>query len=394
MIVLGLMSGTSVDGVDAAIVEIEGEPPRLSVRLRHFTTIPFSPEQRRAIFRLFSPETSRVDVICAMNFRLGAWFADAALQAIAQAGLTPDQIDLVGSHGQTIHHLVGEDAPTPSTLQIGEAAVIAERTGVTTVADFRVADVAAGGQGAPLVSYVDWLLLRHPHLNRAAQNIGGIGNVTWLPAESSSAPPISFDTGPGNMLIDAAVAHVTRGAQRYDEDGRIAARGRVHEKLLAELLAHPYLHQRPPKTAGREQFGAEFTASLWPRAQALGLSGPDLVATLTAFTAESIVRAYRDFLPAFPDEIILSGGGALNPTLTAMLRQRAAPARVRRSDELGLPTDAKEAIAFAVLAYETIHRRPGNLPACTGARHPVILGKITPASPGGRGERHYDRFNL
>ena len=377
MMVLGLMSGTSVDGVDAAIVEIAGAPPHLAVSLRHFTSIPFTPAQRQAIFQLFSPESSRVDLICAMNFRMGEWFAQAALQAIAQAGLTPDQIDLIGSHGQTIYHQVGEDVDTPSTLQIGEAAVIAERTGVTTVADFRVADVAAGGQGAPLVSYVDWLLLRHPRLNRAAQNIGGIGNVTWLPAASSSGQPLSFDTGPGNMLIDAAVAHITHGAQTYDEDGRMAARGRVHPRLLARLLAHPYLQKSPPKTAGREQFGAEFAASLWPQADALGLAGPDLVATLTAFTAESIARAYHDFLPTVPDEVILAGGGALNPTLVAMLRQHLAPARVLLSDDLGLPADAKEAIAFAVLAYETFHGRPGNLPACTGARHPAILGKIT-----------------
>jgi len=378
MIVLGLMSGTSVDGVDAAVVEITGAPPALSAHLRHFTTVSFTTEQREAVFRLFSPESSRVDSICSMNFRLGEWFAAAALQAIAEAGLTPEQVDLIGSHGQTIYHQVGKDADPPSTLQIGEAAVIAERTGVTTVADFRVADVAAGGQGAPLVSYVDWLLLRHPRLNRAAQNIGGIGNVTYLPAEASSDQPLSFDTGPGNMLIDAAVAYITRQAQTYDRDGQIAARGQVHERFLAELMAHPYLQKQPPKTAGREQFGADFARSLWSRAAALGVNGPDLIATLTAFTAASIERAYRNFLPAFPDEIILAGGGAYNPTLVAMIRQRVVPARVLRSDEVGLPADAKEAIAFAVLAYETIHGRSGNLPACTGASHPVILGKITP----------------
>ena len=378
MLILGLMSGTSVDGIDVAIVDVTGAPPALSVHLRHFTTIPFTPEQRQAIFRLFSPETGRVDVICAMNFRLGQWLADAALQAIAQAGLTPAQVDLIGSHGQTIYHQVGEDAETPSTLQIGEAAVIAERTGVTTVSDFRVADVAAGGQGAPLVSYVDWLLLRDAHLHRAAQNIGGIGNVTYLPAENAPEQPLSFDTGPGNMLIDATVTRITHGVQAYDEDGRLAAQGRVHEGWLAALLAHPYLHQPLPKTAGREQFGAEFAAEVWAQAEALGLSGPDRVATLTAFTAASIARAYRDFLPTFPDEMILSGGGAYNPTLVNMLRQRLKPARVRLSDEFGLPADAKEAMAFAVLAYETFHARPGNLPSCTGARHPAILGKITP----------------
>ncbi len=381
MLILGLMSGTSVDGIDAAIVEIEGAPPHLAVKLRHFTTIPFTPAQREAIFQLFSPETSRVDLICAMNFRMGEWFANAALQAIAQAGLTPAQIDLIGSHGQTIYHQVGEDATIDSTLQIGEAAVITERTGVTTVADFRVADVAAGGQGAPLVSYVDWLLLRHPHQHRAVQNIGGIGNVTYLPAQTSSNSPLSFDTGPGNMLIDAAVTYTTRGAQTYDNNGELAACGQVHQDFLAQLMTHPYLQRHPPKTAGREQFGHEFAMSLWARADAIKLQGPSLIATITAFTAASIAQAYHDFLPVFPDEVILAGGGANNPTLVAMLRQQLAPAQVLRSDALGLPADAKEAIAFAVLAYETLHGRPGNLPVFTGARHPAILGNITPAPP-------------
>jgi anhydro-N-acetylmuramic acid kinase len=380
MNVIGLMSGTSVDGVDAAVVEIDGAPPHLSVELLSFTFVPFDSDQRARIFALFDPATATVDRICHMNFAIGEWFAAATLQAIAEAGLMPAGVDLIGSHGQTIYHAVGQDSPVRSTLQIGEAAVIAGRTGITTVSDFRVADVAAGGQGAPLVSYVDWLLLRHPSQARAVQNIGGIANVTYLPPGDDPAGVLAFDTGPGNMLIDYAAGQVTAGARAFDRDGLLAARGQVDERLLAELMAHPYLAQPPPKTTGREQFGVTFGAEVWARARAQGLSGQDLVATLTAFTATSIADAYRRFLPQMPGEAILGGGGADNPALVAMLRQRLAPTRVTAHEAVGLSTKAKEAVAFAVLAYETIHGRPGNLPSCTGARTQKVLGKITPGA--------------
>jgi anhydro-N-acetylmuramic acid kinase len=386
MKVVGLMSGTSADGVDAAVVEIRGAPPNLSVELLSFTFVPFDAKQRAILFALFDPATGTVDHICQANFVIGEWFAAAALKAIEEAGLAPADVALIGSHGQTIYHAVGKDAPVKSTLQIGEAAVIAARTGITAVADFRVADVAAGGQGAPLVSYVDWLLLRHPTRVRAVQNIGGIANMTYLPpgddpSASLRAGPdavLAFDTGPGNMLIDDAASRATAGALAFDRDGLLAARGRVDEALLAELLAHPYLAQLPPKTTGREQFGAAFGAEVWARARERGVRGEDVVATLTAFTAASIADAYRRFLPHPPDEVILGGGGASNPTLVAMLRDRLAPAAVTSHEAVGFSSDAKEAMAFSVLAYETIHCRPGNLPRCTGATRRVVLGTITP----------------
>jgi anhydro-N-acetylmuramic acid kinase len=384
MKVVGLMSGTSADGVDAAVVEICGRPPELSVRLLSFLTVPFDARRRAQIFALFEPATGSVDRICHMNFAIGEWFAQAALQAIAQAGLSPADVDLIGSHGQTIYHAVEAGSPVRSTLQIGEAAVIAARTGITTVADFRVADVAHGGQGAPLVSYVDWLLLRHPQRCRAIQNIGGIANVTFLPPDLDPAAVIAFDTGPGNMLIDDAASRATGGTQTLDQDGALAAQGRVDGALLAEWLAHPFLSLPPPRTAGREQFGTSLGAQMWAQGMARGLRATDVVATVTALTAASIADAYRRFLPRMPDEVILGGGGASNPVLVATLGERLAPARVITHDALGLSSDAKEALAFAVLAYESIHGRPGNLPGCTSAEVPTVLGKITPGKNYGR----------
>ncbi len=378
MNVIGLMSGTSADGVDAAVVEICGAPPGLSVTLRSFACVPYDAEQRAQIFELFDPPTGTVDRICQANFRIGEWFAEAALRAIEQAGLSPHEIDLIGSHGQTIYHAVGEDVKLKSTLQIGEAAVIAARTGITTVADFRVADVAAGGQGAPLTSYVDWLLLRHPTVARSVQNIGGIANVTYLPPGDDSDGVLAFDTGPGNMLIDDAVRRATALRQTFDRDGRLAAQGEVDDRLLGELMAHPYLAAPPPKTTGREQFGAALGLEIWERAQSRGLSSVDVIATLTAFTAASIADAHVRLLPRMPEEIILGGGGASNPVLVDMLRRRLSPARVLTHEAIGLSSDAKEAVAFAILAYEAIHGRPGNLPTCTGARSHTVLGKIVP----------------
>lgn len=370
-LVIGLMSGTSVDGIDAALVRIQGGGPGVKLHTEHFATYPFEPAVREAIFTLFRPETAHVAQICQMNFVLGEVFAQAALQLMADAGVKREQVDLIGSHGQTVWHepnpVDAAGISTRSTLQIGEPAVIAERTGVVTVADFRVRDIAAGGQGAPLVPYLDYCLLRHDKLNRATQNIGGIGNVTYLPAGCGAEEIRAFDTGPGNMIIDALCSELF--GLSFDRDGAIAATGRVDEALLAELMAHPYLAQQPPKTTGRELFGVQFARQLTRRA-----APADLVATATAFTARSIADSYRRFLGPV-DEVMVGGGGARNPVLMRMLAEALPDSRVMTHEAVGINSDAKEAIAFAVLANDCVLGLTTNVPGATGGR-PAVLGKV------------------
>lgn len=374
MRVIGLMSGTSADGVDAALVELQGAPPFLRWRLLQHTFVPYPPELRAELFACFQPAQGTVDRLCALNVALGEFFAEAALRCMNDAQLDADAVDLIGSHGQTLWHIPGR-----ATLQLGEASVIAERTGVPVVSNFRARDIAAGGQGAPLVAYVDVLLLSHPTLARTALNVGGIANFTYLPPTTSNEQPFAFDSGPGNVLIDAAVQRLTKGAWLFDRGGSIAASAQPDLVLLEELLQHPYFRQSPPKTTGRELFGTALVDEIWQKALQRGLSGERVVATLTLLTARTIAEAHHRFLPRLPKQVLVSGGGVRNATLMRWLAELLAPAEVLPTDAVGLPAAAKEAIAFAVLAYETWHGRPGNLPSATGARQAVILGQITPA---------------
>ena len=376
MIGIGLMSGTSADSIDAACVRFEGAPPRLDWELLSFVTLPMTAELRQEIFAAFRPETGTVDKLCQLNFTLGEWFAKASLEAVKAANLTPAQVDFIGSHGQTVWHIPPNSGEgVASTLQLGNPAVIAERTGITVVSDFRSRDMAAGGQGAPLVPFVDNLLLSHPTLSRAVQNIGGIGNVTWLPA-GGAGEAFGFDTGPGNMLLDRAAEVLTQGQMHCDMDGKMAFAGNVQENFLQKWMSEePYFTRKPPKSTGRELFGVQ-RCDVYLKEMA-GLSKEDILATLTAFTARSTAEAYKNFLPALPDEVLLCGGGARNPAIAAMLQKELPTSRIGRTEDAGLPGDSKEAVAFAVLGYETMNRRPGNLPAATGASGPVVLGSIT-----------------
>ncbi|MFN8379015.1 MAG: anhydro-N-acetylmuramic acid kinase [Anaerolineae bacterium] len=371
--VIGLISGTSADGIDVAWCEIDGAPPRLTARIVRGLTVPYSPDLRERVLRAMRPGGADAQALAVLNVEIGKAFAQAALQ------LDTSNADLIGSHGQTVWHQVEPDGHVTATLQIGEAAEIAEGTGLTVVNNLRARDIAAGGQGAPLVSYLDWLLLRHETRWRAVQNIGGIGNVTFLPPlNAPDAPLIGFDTGPGNALLDNLVGLMSNHRLHYDANGAWAAQGQADKGWLATLLDHPYFRQPPPKTTGRELFSLDMASQLWKEGQQRGLDEASILATVTALTAESICAAYRDFSPAPIGEAILAGGGRLNHTLVEMIRQRLDPVPVSLSDNSGMDGDFKEALLCAVLAYETWHNRVGCLPEQTGAAHASVLGQITP----------------
>jgi anhydro-N-acetylmuramic acid kinase len=372
MIVIGLMSGTSMDALDAALVEFDAQNDALRLTIHDFAMQPYDAALREQVRGILPPHTGSTADVCALNVLLGEAFASAAL---ALAGRAPDEIALIASHGQTVYHQVAPGA-VRSTLQLGAPAVLAERTGCTVVADFRPRDIAAGGQGAPLVPYLDVLLLHDDRLNRASQNIGGMGNVTYVPA---AGPLLAFDTGPGNVLIDEAVRLSSDGALHYDRDGAMAARGDVDDWLVQRWLAHPFFHQPPPKSTGREQWGPREARAYVEEAVGRGLGADDVVATLTAFAARSIAHAYAAFLGPV-DEVVVGGGGARNPTLMAMLGAALPHVEVRPTDDLGLHAEAKEAVAFALLGYATVHGWSNNVPAATGATHPVVLGSITPGA--------------
>lgn len=385
---LGLMSGTSADGIDIALVRISGPARSPHARLVAFADFSYPSAVRATVLRLANGASTTSREISQLNFRLGELFAGAALHACKRFGVSLKRVALIGSHGQTIYHqgaaspLLG--APTSSTLQIGEPAVIAQRTGITTVADFRPADMAAGGQGAPLVPFVDYLLYRHPRVGRIALNIGGISNLSVIPAAASPRDVFAFDTGPGNMIIDALAAHFSRGRLRFDRNAALARRGHLDGSLLRQLLAHPFFRKPPPKSAGREEFGAECTARLMALAKRGRVAPVDVIHTATAFTAATIAQACERFVLRRERrirEIVVAGGGARNPLLIAYLAALLPSLKLVPADALGVPADAKEAFAFAVLAYVAFHQRANNLPSATGARHPAVLGKICYAKP-------------
>jgi anhydro-N-acetylmuramic acid kinase len=375
---LGIMSGTSADGIDVALVRMTDR----SAVLENFAAIPFPARVREAILRLGEGRATTTAEISQLNFLLGEIFADAALAACRTFRVRPSQISLIGSHGQTVFHQ-GASASfcgrqVASTLQIGDPSVIAGCTGITTIGDFRPADMAAGGQGAPLVPFVDCLLYRDARVGRAALNIGGISNVTVIPRAAKIEDVFAFDIGPGNMVIDALVRHFTRGRKVFDRNAETAARGAVLPGLLADLLRDPYFPKSPPKTAGREQYGEKYVRGLLTHREARGARAEDVIRTATILTALSIVDAIHRFVPARADvsELIVSGGGAHNPLLIAQIEAALPQIRLRTSEEFGVPGDAKEAFAFALLGWETLHRRTSNVPGATGAKKAVVLGKV------------------
>ncbi len=387
---IGLMSGTSHDGVSAAAVEID-ERRRPRVRLLAFTTYPYSQRLRARLLEASAGEKAGAREISSLNFELGAAFGRAAIGVARRARLKPERISFIGSHGHTFAHLPPRRAGrgmSASTLQLGEAAVIAAMTGIPVVADFRPMDIAVGGEGAPLAPLAHLWLFGDARMGRVVQNIGGIANATWLPPARriETARPIAFDTGPGVMMLDALAARLTGGRLRMDRDGRLAAAGAVSEQLLAELMGHPYLRRRPPKSTGREEFSPDQLATILARAQALGVGGDDLVATVTAWTARSIGDGCRRFILPLGriDQLIATGGGAHNPTLMRMIAAELPELEVMTADRAGVDGDALEAVAFAILGYQTLRGKPGNLPSVTGARSAAILGKLTPPpSPSG-----------
>lgn len=382
--VVGMMSGTSVDAIDAAVVRIKGSAQDGAVMtLERFDSFPYPADIRTRVKTLFDPSRAHIDEICQLDFIVGEMFAMVVNRLIADAGMKNDDVDLIAAAGQTIWHhprptpeveWLGQSFSTRGTLAIGQAAVIAERTGIVTVGDLRVRDVAAGGHGAPLVAYFDWVTGRHKKRSRCMQNIGGIANTTYVEPQATLNDVIAFDNGPGNMVIDELVFLLTDGQESYDKDGERALRGTIREDILAWCLSEPYFELKPPKTTGRERFGRQYARRIidaFPDA-----SQDDLVATATALTAESIVDSYRKWI--FPraannriDDVIVAGGGAKNPVLMNMLRERLPDSEVRAYEHL----DAKEAMAMALIANDSILGLPTNVGALTGAT-PAILGKI------------------
>jgi anhydro-N-acetylmuramic acid kinase len=381
-LVIGLMSGTSLDGIDAALVRVSGCGMDTKAELVHFVSRSYDPELRERLKALCTRAHSDVAQVCGMNVYLAERFAAVVQETIESSGYAPRDIDLIASHGQTVWHIPEPDAQDPylvrSTLQIGDLSVLAKRTGIPVVGDFRPADMAVGGQGAPLAPYGDLILFRSTERSRIIQNIGGIGNCTVLPAGAAPEEVRAFDTGPGNMVIDQVVQVLNGGTRLYDEGGAWAAAGVPDNELLDALMRHPYFAAPPPKSTGREVFGKAYALELIDAARKRGLGDADIVATATAFTARSIVQSYTDFV--FPDcdarEIIVTGGGAHNAALMRMIAGQLPGRTVTNAAAYGLNDDAKEAVIFAILGNDFMHGIANNVPAATGASRPVVMGKL------------------
>jgi anhydro-N-acetylmuramic acid kinase len=373
-IVVGLMSGTSLDGVDAAVVRINGWGINTKIEILGYILVPYEADLRQQILDCCSPETSRVDLICNLNVRLGEIFADVAKMAASESGVSWEDVDFISSHGQTIYHMPEQEA----TLQIGELAVIAQRTNKVVVGDFRPHDLAVGGQGAPLIPYVDYLLFRDAHRGRVLLNIGGISNLSVIAANARREEVFAFDIGPGNMIIDAFVRFGTNDAETFDDNGKYARSGKVDEDWLRSLLQHPYYHMQIPKTTGREMFGSQYARILWQEAENRKLSFEDRVATITALTSAAIHHAISTYVQPKVEvkELIVGGGGERNSVIMESLQSRLPNMKVVSSGAFGISSDAKEAVAFAILGNEAIHRIPNQLPSATGARQPVVMGKV------------------
>lgn len=385
MIVIGLMSGTSVDGIDAALVDISGTEEDLTVKLLAGATFPYPEALRSQILAICGGKALNIAELATLDDAIALEFAQAAQQIQASAPTA----SLIGSHGQTIFHRPptknqGQDqVQLGYSYQIGRGELIAHLTGLKTISNFRVADIAAGGEGAPLVSKIDLCLLSHPTKTRVVQNLGGIGNVTYLPPKTGAADAQIFgwDTGPGNALLDLAVARLSNGTKSYDQDGQWAAQGKPNQQLVTQWLQQDFFHQPPPKSTGRELFGTDYLAQCWQGMDELGLGASDRLATLTELTIASMVHSYRQFLPQMPEEILLCGGGSRNSYLRQRLQAELTSTHIGTTDEVGIDADFKEAIAFAVLACWRVLGIPGNLPQVTGAFQPVLLGEVHPVHP-------------
>jgi anhydro-N-acetylmuramic acid kinase len=379
--VLGMMSGTSCDGVTCALIEVQGLRENKKIKFIDFLQFPYPKEIKEKIFQVYPPNFFQAKDLVRLHHIIGEIFSDAGLELLNKLKIKKEDLFAVSAQGPILYH----DPPSEENnfqgahMEIGESAVIADRLETITVMDLRAADIAGGGHGAPLSVYVDYLLFKDENINRAVQNIGGIANVTFLPKDISWDSIKSFDCGPGNILIDYAVRYFTNGELEFDPDGNIARKGKIDKEILSNLLNHPYIKKEPPKTTGRELFGEELLKNILKMSEEKNLSFEDIIATLTAFTVEAIAYNYEKFYPKGYElqEVILGGGGTHNKTMVEWLKKRLHPINVKTHEDFGIPNDAREAITWAVLADEMLFGIPNNVPSASGAKYPVLGGKIS-----------------